>query len=96
LSKVEWGNNWRPGASNNDDGARSGYDPYRVFYMTYGMYFMGGKDWDTYNDAMRTAVIRMQSADGSWKCNDPHSTNAGTFYSTALSILTLQVYYRLQ
>jgi hypothetical protein len=96
MSKVEWGKDWKPAANNNDDGARSGYDPYRVYYTTYGMYFMGGKDWDTFNDAMKAAVIRMQSTDGSWKCNDPHSTNAGTFYSTALSILTLQVYYRLQ
>jgi len=95
-SKPNWGRDWRPNAPKNDDEARAMYDPYKIYFCTYGMYFAGGKDWENWNEAMKKAVCEMQSVDGSWKCNDVWSNCGGTFYSTALSILTLQVYYRMQ
>lgn len=95
-SKPTWGRDWKPNMPKNDDETRAAYDPYKIYFCTYGMYFIGGKDWENWNEAMKKAVCEMQSADGSWKCNDVWSTCGGTLYSTALSILTLQVYYRIQ
>jgi hypothetical protein len=94
--KTTWGGNWRPKANNNDDPARSLYDPYRMYFASYGIYFLGGRDWETWNEIMKRSVITMQSSDGAWRTNDPWSLCAGTYYSTAMSILTLQVYYRYQ
>jgi hypothetical protein len=94
--KLAWGGNWRPKANNNDDATRSLYDPYRMYFASYGIYFLGGRDWETWNDIMKRSVITMQSSDGAWRTNDPWSLSGGTHYSTAISILTLQVYYRYQ
>ena len=99
-----WGGAWRPNGGNNDDAARAKYDPYLIYFATYGMYFLGGKDWDTWHEGttkgaiegFKKAVLEMQATDGSWRCNDVNSYAGGTFYSTALSILALQVYYRIQ
>ncbi|MCY3022569.1 MAG: terpene cyclase/mutase family protein [Planctomycetota bacterium] len=98
-SKKDWGTGWKPGKPGGDDGARAKFDPYTVYFATYGMYFLGGKDWDTWHEATKKAVIEMQDMIpplGAWRANDPWSMNAGTAYSTALCILTLQVYYRIQ
>jgi hypothetical protein len=97
LVKPAWGPSWAAHAQEKiDNDARAKYDPYTVYFNTYAMFMAGGKDWEVWNEAMRLAVPQMQDNDGGWKCNDIHTRKAGFAYSTALSILTLQVYYRIQ
>jgi len=96
VSKVEWGRSWAPNRAKNDDTDRAKLDPYALYYATYGMYFLGGKDWEEWNEQMKKAVLEMQSEVGGWRANDVYSRMAGTNYSTALCVLILQVYYRLQ
>jgi hypothetical protein len=63
------------------------------------MHHMGDKYWDTWNPTMRDFLIRTQEKEGhktgSW---DPEPTDwgkvGGRVYSTSLSVLTLEVYYR--
>lgn len=95
-SKPNWGRGWRPGLANNDDGARAKFDPYMIYFATYGMYFAGGTDWDNWHEAMKKAVIEMQDSDGAWRANDTWTECGGTNYATSLIILALQVYYRIQ
>jgi hypothetical protein len=76
---------------------------YYWYYATQTMHHLGGEGWNTWNTAMRDTLIEMQSDNGheagSW---DPvggalsgHDTQAGgRLYMTALSICTLEVYYR--
>jgi predicted nucleic acid-binding Zn ribbon protein len=90
-----WGGAWAPNRLKDDD-QRALYDPYKMYYSTYAMFFLGGKEWEEWVPQMKKAIGDMQSTDGSWKTNDTWSTSGGTTYSTALTILTLQVYYRIQ
>ncbi|HYG78056.1 MAG TPA: hypothetical protein VEK08_23825 [Planctomycetota bacterium] len=92
----EWGVGWSERMARNDNDARAKYDPFHIYFTTYGMFIRGGKDWATWSEVMRKAVTEMQDSDGCWRCNDVFTRQAGFAYSTALSILTLQVYYRLQ
>ena len=96
VSKKEWGQTWAPDRKNNDDLERAKFDPYALYFATYGMYFLGGKDWEEWNEQMKRTVLEMQSEPGAWRTNDAWSKVAGTNYSTALCVLILQVYYRLQ
>jgi len=83
-------------APRNDDDARAQIDPFKNYFATYGLYYLGGKDWETWQEAMKREACEVQHKDGSWKLNDGWSQCAGTAYSTALMILTLQAYYRYQ
>jgi hypothetical protein len=96
ASKKEWGVGWAPDRANNDDPERAKFDPYAFYFATYGLYFLGGKDWDEWNEQIKKGILEMQANNGSWCTNDPWSIVAGTNYSTALCILMLQVYYRMQ
>jgi hypothetical protein len=94
--KKSWGAAWKPDSDRIDDDARAKFDPYAIYFATYGMFFAGAKDWDVWGDGIRKAVPEMQDSDGCWRLNDTFTKQAGFCYSTALSILTLQVYYRIQ
>jgi len=96
VSKKEWGLGWAPNRPKNDDTDRARLDPYSLYFATYGMYFLGGREWDEWNEQMKKALLELQSDAGGWRTNDVYSKMAGTNYSTALCVLTLQVYYRLQ
>lgn len=94
--KKSWGPAWKPESDRIDDDARARYDPYAVYFATYGMFFAAAKDWEAWGEGMRKAVPMMQDSDGCWRLNDTFTRQAGFCYSTALSIMTLQVYYRIQ
>ena len=72
---------------------------YAWYYGTMGMFQLSGAAWETWNGGMRSALVTHQrkkgSATGSW---DPESHLArnygGRVYSTAMSCLCLEVYYR--
>jgi hypothetical protein len=65
------------------------------FLATEALRDVGGEDFDVWNHAVREDLVRGQrqsgDLDGSW---DPDGEDGGRMEATALSLLTLQVYYR--
>jgi len=72
----------------------SGPMPY-PFLATEALREVGGEDFDVWNHAVREDLVRRQQQsgdlEGSW---DPNGEDGGRMEATALSLLTLQVYYR--
>jgi hypothetical protein len=77
-------------------------DTYYWYYATQVMFNLGGPDWDNWNRMMRRTLIETQCksgcAMGSWDPERPTldiwGMKGGRIVSTALSTLTLEVYYR--
>ena len=73
-------------------------DMYHNYYAAMALHHAGGPEWTTWNAKMRQQLIQTQiksgPAAGSWSVTDPHGQSAGQIYQTALSVLTLEVYYR--
>lgn len=73
-------------------------DIYYNYYATQVLRHWGGKEWDVWNLKQREQLVSTQitkgPAAGSWRVTDRHGGTAGQIYQTALSILTLEVYYR--
>jgi hypothetical protein len=72
---------------------------YYYYYATQVMHHMEGKYFEKWNPLMRDKLIRLQEKEGhkngSWAPNGAdHGAAGGRIYSTALAILTLEVYYR--
>jgi hypothetical protein len=62
------------------------------------MYQYGGEPWNRWNTAMRDVLVRIQRRGGelagSWDPDGPWGSVGGRVYSTALSLMCLEVYYR--
>jgi hypothetical protein len=79
-------------------------DIYYYYYATQVMHHFGGDAWDQWNPAMRDLLIKTQDMGGdvehrdqkgSWSPEgDPFGTHMGRLGTTALAVLTLEVYYR--
>lgn len=73
-------------------------DIYHNYYATQVLRHFGGEPWEKWNLQMREHLVTTQIQDGpaagSWRVTDPHGGSGGQIYQTALSILTLEVYYR--
>lgn len=76
-------------------------DVYYWYYATLAMHNFMGPEWDRWNRQMRRTLITTQCkggcAEGSWDPERPMVdkwSQAGRLYVTALSTLTLEVYYR--
>ena len=73
-------------------------DIYYNYYATQVLYHWGGDLWDKWNRQMREHLVATQikagPGAGSWDVTDPHGYAGGRLYQTALSVLTLEVYYR--
>jgi hypothetical protein len=73
-------------------------DMYYNYYATQVLRHWGGDEWNRWNLKMREQLVETQvnegPAAGSWDVTDPHGYAGGRLYQTALSILTLEVYYR--
>ncbi len=73
-------------------------DIYYWYYGTLAVYQYGGDDWVKWNTALREYLIQDQRksghAAGSWDPKAPWGTYGGRVFSTALSTLCLEVYYR--
>ncbi len=74
-------------------------DMYYWYYGAYVMFQLGGRDWETWNRAMKAAILPNQHRDGaclvgSWDPIGPWGEAGGRVYSTALMVLCLEVYYR--
>lgn len=84
----EWGPSVDPKATNL----------YYNFYATQVLHHWGGPDWTIWNEKLRDYLVHTQSsvghAAGSWHFHDPHGDRGGRLYSTAIAVMTLEVYYR--
>lgn len=73
-------------------------DIYYNYYATQVLRHWGGPEWKKWNQRLREQLVSTQikkgPAAGSWRVTDPHGRIAGQIYQTALSLLTLEVYYR--
>ncbi|HET6878931.1 MAG TPA: prenyltransferase/squalene oxidase repeat-containing protein [Pirellulales bacterium] len=87
-AETEWG------TANKRQG-----DFYLWYNCTLAMFMAGGNDWDRWNNVIRDYVISLEvhgdGCDrGSWQPNDHWGATGGRIYTTALGVLTLEVYYR--
>ncbi len=72
---------------------------YFWYYGTLALFRAGGDDWQRWNVGMKETLLPAQEQDGSWR---PISIYAGyaqdsdgdRTYTTAMNVLTLEVYYR--
>lgn len=75
-----------------------GQSIYYWYYATQTMHHLGGTYWEAWNSRMRDLLVETQVKSGpeagSWTPHGPHSSTGGRLYQTALSICTLEVYYR--
>jgi len=75
-------------------------DMYYNYYATQVMHHYGGDQWKRWNDVMRDQLVNSQShaghEAGSWYFagGDLGAGKGGRLYCTALSAMTLEVYYR--
>jgi len=74
---------------------------YRWYNCTMAMFQVGGEPWARWNGAVRDRVTGLQVQGegcdrGSWPPDDQYGAQGGRVYSTALAVLTLEVYYRFQ
>lgn len=74
------------------------HNMYTNYYATQVLHHMGGSGWKRWNRRMRDHLIDTQAKAGhergSWFFKEAWSDRGGRLYTTALSILTLEVYYR--
>jgi hypothetical protein len=73
---------------------------YTYYNGTLAMFQAGGPNWKQWNDVVRdTLIVQQCPADqecrrGSWDPTGRWGPEGGRVYSTALAVLTLEVYYR--
>jgi len=72
---------------------------YFWYYGSLALLRVGGREWDEWNAAMQATLLPSQERDGSWRPIDVYAEYAGDddrdrSYTTALNVLTLEVYYR--
>jgi hypothetical protein len=73
-------------------------DIYFNYYATQVLHHWDGELWNKWNEQMREQLVATQIKEGpgagSWDLTDRHAQYGGRIYQTALSLLTLEVYYR--
>jgi hypothetical protein len=71
---------------------------YPVYYGTLAAYLAGGETWSRWDPAAADLLVRAQRtlgcARGSWDAAERWAASGGRIYATALSLLTLEVYYK--
>jgi len=71
---------------------------YYNYYASQVLRHHGGAAWKRWNPQMRDYLVKLQATEGhetgSWYIDEAYSDRGGRLYSTTLSILTLEVYYR--
>ncbi len=72
---------------------------YFWYYSTLAMFRAGGDGWERWNEQMKRTLLPSQDGNGSWKPISIYSRYAGDdnedrSYSTAMCVLTLEIYYR--
>ncbi len=78
--------------------APSDHDVYFNYYATQVLFHVRHDRWPDWNLRIRDYLIRTQAIrgheNGSWFFEDPHGSVGGRLYTTAMCIMTLEVYYR--
>ena len=73
-------------------------DIYYNYYTTLVLHHAGGTQWKQWNQTVRDSLIRTQRKHGheagSWFFPDRHGNVGGRLYTTAMAVMTLEVYYR--
>jgi hypothetical protein len=71
---------------------------YYCYYGTLAMFQIQGDEWQQWNGALRTALLRSQRVTGphagSWDPDTVWGRYGGRAYGTAMATLCLEVYYR--
>ncbi len=72
---------------------------YFWYYGTLAMFRAGGDAWKRWNSGMKDTLVRGQRKDGSWSpidvyCGYARDDERDKSYSTAMCVLSLEVYYR--
>ena len=74
------------------------YDEYYWYYGTLAMFQYDGESWEDWNSSLRDMLIGLQRTSGpnagSWDPKGKWAGIGGRLYSTALSTMSLEVYYR--
>ncbi len=78
---------------------RAGGNLYFWYYGSLALLRRGGDAWERWNVALKESLPPAQAEDGSWAPLDVYSQYAGDderdrVYSTAMCVLSLEVYYR--
>jgi hypothetical protein len=66
---------------------------YALYYMSQGMYQLGGEYWQRFAAHMYAMMLKFQQPDGSWPVGASHEARAGPCYSTAMAVLAMSVSY---
>lgn len=78
--------------------SESSVNEYYWYYGTLAMYHVGGRPWQRWNERLTEVLLRRQivaGADaGAWPADGMWAGYGGKVFSTALSTLCLEVYYR--
>ena len=79
--------------------AASNYNAYTWYYATLASFHAGGPQWERWNLHLQSALLPLQRREsgplqGSWDPDPVWGGHGGRVYSTALSAMTLEVYYR--
>ncbi len=86
------------GASFISKSQKPGPDAYFNYYSSLFLFHVGGPFWEGWNEQMREHLIATQATSGhmagSWFFEDPYGREGGRLYTTAMSAMTLEVYYR--
>ncbi len=71
---------------------------YYWYYATLALYQLQGDAWNQWNQALQTRLVKTQRSEpplaGSWDPDPLWGSYGGRIYSTAMSALCLEVYYR--
>lgn len=74
------------------------YDEYYWYYGTLAMFQYDGAPWDEWNGSLRDMLVDLQRTQGplagSWDPRGKWAGIGGRLYSTAVSTMCLEVYYR--
>lgn len=86
-----------PDTRNGNEGSQA--DMYYNYYATQIMRHYGDDYWEKWNPTMRDFLIESQNkegfAAGSWYFRGEHASEVGgRLYTTAMAVMTLEVYYR--
>ena len=81
------------------DQGPSKHDVYFNYYATQVLHHRHDPDWPKWNQKMRDYLVNTQDHSsthraGSWYFVDPHGQVGGRLYTTAMSVMILEVYYR--
>jgi hypothetical protein len=78
--------------------AQGGFDAYYLYYTTLSLYQHQGEIWEEWNNKMKEVVppLQIQTGDdaGSWNPGGQYGSYMGRVVMTAMTTLSLEVYYR--